>query len=246
MLPKNNPMLTIEHLSASVEKKKILHDISYSFVPGKTYAILGPNGSGKSTLASVIMGHPNFTLSRASKLLWHGKNIKNFSPDKRALLGLSMTFQNPLTLTGVSVRDLLRVALEKKYDVIVMYQKIQIAAQALHIKEELLSRSLHDGFSGGEKKKLEALQIALLEPNFVLFDEIDTGVDVDALKTITLFLKKSLPEQSTRVFITHSAKLLKYMQPDSVLVMKDGRLVATGDKELAAHIERSGFNTLPE
>lgn len=237
-------MLSIEHLSASIEKKKILHDISFTFVPGKTYAILGPNGSGKSTLASAIMGHPSFILSRASKLVWNGKNMKNFSPDKRALLGLSMTFQNPLTLAGVSVRDLLRVALEKKYDVIVMYQKIHIAAQALHIKEELLSRSLHDGFSGGEKKKLEALQIALLEPKFVLFDEIDTGVDVDALKTITLFLKQSLPKESTCIFITHSAKLLKYMRPDHVLVMKEGRLVATGNQELATHIERSGFESL--
>lgn len=234
-------MLSIEHLSASVDKKKILHDISFSFAPGKTYAVLGPNGSGKSTLASAIMGHPNFTLSRASKLLWKGKNIKNLSPDTRALLGITMTFQNPLTLAGISVRDLLRVALEKKYDVIVMYQKIQEAAKALHIKEELLSRSLNDGFSGGEKKKLEALQIALLEPKFVLFDEIDTGVDVDALKTITLFLKQSLPKESTLVFITHSAKLLKYMHPNEILVIKDGRLVASGGSALAAAIEKNGF-----
>jgi Fe-S cluster assembly ATP-binding protein len=237
-------MLSIEHLSACVDRKKILRDISCVFEAGQTYALLGPNGSGKSTLASVLMGHPNFTLSRPSKLLWNGKNIKNLSPDKRALLGLSMTFQNPLALTGISVRDLLRVALEKKYDVIVMYQKIQAAAKALHIKEELLSRSLNDGFSGGEKKKLEALQIALLEPRLVLFDEIDTGVDVDALKTITLFLKQSLPKESTLVFITHSAKLLKYMRPDRVLVMKDGQLVAEGGAALAKKIEDSGFESL--
>jgi Fe-S cluster assembly ATP-binding protein len=237
-------MLAIEHLSASIDQKKILHDISFSFAAGKTYAILGPNGSGKSTLSSAIMGHPNLILSRASKILWNEKNIKNLSPDKRAALGISMTFQNPLALAGVSARDLLRLALEKKYDVIVLYQKIQVAAKALHIKEELLSRSLNDGFSGGEKKKLEALQIALLEPRFVLFDEIDTGVDVDALKAITLFLKQSLPKESTLVFITHSAKLLKYMRPDHVLVMKEGRLIATGDQELAARIERSGFESL--
>ena len=237
-------MLSIEHLTASVAKKRILDDISYSFDSGKTYAILGPNGSGKSTLASIIMGHPDFTLARTSKLLWNGKNIKSLSPDKRALLGLSMTFQNPLTLSGVSVRDLLRSALEKKYDVFALYQKIQAAAKSLHIKDELLSRSLNDGFSGGEKKKLEALQIALIEPKFVLFDEIDTGVDVDALKTITLFLKRSLPKESTLVFITHSAKLLKYMRPDEVLVIKGGRLVASGGPALAAAIEKNGFSDL--
>ncbi len=237
-------MLSIEHLTASVAKKRILDDISCSFDSGKTYAILGPNGSGKSTLASIIMGHPDFTLARTSKLLWNGKNIKSLSPDKRALLGLSMTFQNPLTLSGVSVRDLLRSALEKKYDVFALYQKIQAAAKSLHIKDELLSRSLNDGFSGGEKKKLEALQIALIEPKFVLFDEIDTGVDVDALKTITLFLKRSLPKESVLVFITHSAKLLKYMRPDEVLVIKNGRLVASGGPALAAAIEKNGFSDL--
>jgi Fe-S cluster assembly ATP-binding protein len=119
-----------------------------------------------------------------------------------------------------------------------------MAAKSLHIKDELLSRSLNDGFSGGEKKKLEALQIALIEPKFVLFDEIDTGVDVDALKTITLFLKRSLPKESTLVFITHSAKLLKYMRPDEVLVIKGGRLVASGGPALAAAIEKNGFSDL--
>lgn len=237
-------MLSIEHLTASVEKQRILDDISCSFESGKTYAILGPNGSGKSTLASIIMGHPDFTLTRTSKLLWNGKSIKGLSPDKRALLGLSMTFQNPLTLSGVSVRDLLRSALEKKYDVFALYQKIQAAAKSLHIKDELLSRSLNDGFSGGEKKKLEALQIALIEPKLILFDEIDTGVDVDALKTITLFLKRSLPKESVLVFITHSAKLLKYMRPDEVLVIKNGRLVASGGPALAAAIEKNGFSDL--
>ena len=207
-------MLTLEKLSVSIEGKKILHDISFVFKPGKTYAILGPNGSGKSTLASAIMGHPKVTLGRGSQLLYEKKNFRRLSPDKRAVLGMSMTFQSPLTLDGVSVRDLLRLALEKRYDPFALHQKINEAAEKLKIKNELLSRSLNDGFSGGEKKKLEALQIALLEPRFVLFDEIDTGVDVDALKTISHFLRHVLPKQTTLVFITHSAKLLKYMQPD--------------------------------
>lgn len=237
-------MLSIEHLSASIEGKKILHDISFAFEAGKTYAILGPNGSGKSTLASAIMGHPNLKLARGSKILCGTKNIRSLSPDKRAALGISMTFQNPLALDGVSVRDLLRLALEKRHDPFALHAKIREAAEALKIKNELLSRSLNDGFSGGEKKKLEALQVALLEPRFILFDEIDTGVDVDALKTITGFLRKALPKASTLVFITHSAKLLKYMRPDEVLVIKDGHLVATGGPALAAAIEKKGFESL--
>jgi len=235
-------MLSIEHLSASIEGKKILHDISFAFKSGKTYAILGPNGSGKSTLASAIMGHPNLKLARGSKILVGQKNLHSLSPDKRAALGISMTFQNPLALEGVSVRDLLRLALEKRYDPFALHAKIRQGAEALKIKSELLSRSLNDGFSGGEKKKLEALQIALLEPRFVLFDEIDTGVDVDALKTITGFLRKTLPKEATLVFITHSAKLLKYMRPDEILVIKDGRLAATGGPALAAAIEKKGFS----
>lgn len=237
-------MLSIEHLSASIEGKKILHDISFAFKSGKTYAILGPNGSGKSTLASVIMGHPDFKLARGSKILVGQKNLRSLSPDKRAALGISMTFQNPLALEGVSVRDLLRLALEKRYDPFALHAKIREGAEALKIKSELLSRSLNDGFSGGEKKKLEALQIALLEPRFVLFDEIDTGVDVDALKTITGFLRKTLSKEATLVFITHSAKLLKYMRPDEILVIKDGRLAATGTMTLAKKIEDRGFESI--
>ena len=234
-------MLTLSNLSVSIEGKKILKDISCSFVSGKTYAILGPNGSGKSTLASAIMGHPNYTLSRTSKILLGTKNIKNYSPDTRATLGISMTFQNPLALSGVSVRDLLRLALEKTADPVALYHATTTLAKELKIRDELLSRSLNDGFSGGEKKKLEALQIILLKPKFVIFDEIDTGVDVDALKLITMCLKKHLSKTSVLVFITHSAKLLKYITPDTVMVIKEGSLVATGDKTLITTIEKKGF-----
>ena len=237
-------MLTLSHLSVSIENKKILKDISYDFRPGKVYAILGPNGSGKSTLASAIMGHPYLTLSRTSKICLGTKNIKNYSPDKRAMLGIGMTFQNPLALSGVSVRDLLRLALEKTTDPVTLYHATTALAKELKIRDELLSRSLNDGFSGGEKKKLEVLQIALLKPTFTIFDEIDTGVDIDALKLITACLTKHLPKTSTRVFITHSAKLLKYIEPDVVLVIKEGSLVATGTRELAATIEKKGFENI--
>ncbi len=234
-------MLSIKNLSVSIEGKKILQDISFDFKPGKTYALLGPNGSGKSTLASAVLGHPHMCLSSDTIITFREKNLKRLSPDKRAGLGLFLSFQTPLTLPGVTVSQLLRLALEKKLDPLALHEKINAYAKELDIKDELLRRSLNDGFSGGERKKFEALQAALLEPAFAFFDEIDTGVDVDALKTITRFLKKHLPKTSTLVFITHSEKLIRSVDPQEVLVMKNGRLVKKGGKMLAKKIEKQGF-----
>lgn len=205
---------------------------------------MGPNGSGKSTLAAAIMGHPGISYDRKSKILLGTKNIKNFSPDKRAILGIFLSFQSPLEIPGVTIFDLLRMALEKKMDAVSLYRQVKAYAKELHIKDELLKRSLNVGFSGGEKKKLEALQAVMLTPRFALFDEIDTGVDVDALKIISTFLKKYLPKETTLVFITHSTRLLRYINPDEVLVIKDGCLIQTGDATLAQKIEHTGFKSL--
>lgn len=236
-------MLHIKNLSVSIDSKKILENISFDFHPGKTYALMGPNGSGKSTLASAIMGHPNIVYSRASKILVGSKNIKSLSPDKRARLGIFLSFQTPMTLPGVTVFELLRLALEKRIDPVTLHGQVKVYAKELRIKDELLKRSLNDGFSGGEKKKLEALQAVLLQPKFALFDEIDTGVDVDALKTISQFLKKHLSKKTTLVFITHSTRLLRYVKPEEVLIMKIGRLVKTGKSALAKKIEKDGFES---
>jgi len=237
-------MLTLDKLSVSIEGKNILQDISFAFEKGKTYALMGPNGSGKSTLASALMGHPNVTIARTSKVQMKGKNIKTLSPDKRSHLGIFLSFQIPLTIPGVTVFELLRLSLEKKMDPVVLHKKILTYSKELHIKDELLKRSLNDGFSGGEKKKLEALQAVLLEPSFALFDEIDTGVDVDALKTISRFLKKYLPKETTSVYITHSSRLLTYIKPHKILVLKDGKLIKTGGPSLAKNIESKGFDSL--
>jgi Fe-S cluster assembly ATP-binding protein len=237
-------MLSIQNLSVSIEGKKILHDFSFAFRPGKTYALMGPNGSGKSTLASAIMGHPKYIPSRVAKILIGKKNLKPLSADERARLGVFLSFQTPLELAGVTVFELLRLALEKKIAPVELHKQVALYAKELHIKDELLKRSLNAGFSGGEKKKLEALQAVLLTPRFALFDEIDTGVDVDALKTITKFLKKHLLKKTTFVFITHSTRLLKTIQPDEVLVLRDGRLVKTGKVGLAKRIEENGFESI--
>lgn len=244
-------MLSIKDLSVSIDKKQILENVSFSFKTGKTYALMGPNGSGKSTLAYAIMGQPNLSYSRASKITIAGRksarrggNIKNLSADKRAHLGIFLSFQTPLPLSGVSVVALLRLALEKKMSPITLRKKIQAYAKELHIKDELLKRSLNENFSGGEKKKLEALQAAILTPRFAIFDEIDSGVDVDVLKTIARFLKKHLPQDATLVFITHSARLLRYIHPQEVIVLKNGSVAATGKTTLAKKIELKGFDVV--
>lgn len=235
-------MLSIKNLSVSIENKKILENVSFDFRVGKTYALMGPNGSGKSTLAAAIMGYPQITYSRASKILVGKKNIKTLTPDNRARLGVFLSFQTPMTLPGVTVFELLRLALEKQIDPVTLHGQVKAYAKELHIKDELLKRSLNDGFSGGEKKKLEALQAVLLKPQFALFDEIDTGVDVDALKTISRFLKKHLSKKTTLVFITHSTRLLLYIKPQEVLIIKGGKLVKTGGSALSHKIEREGFD----
>lgn len=237
-------MIHIKNLSVSIGSKKILEDISFDFRIGKTYALVGPNGSGKSTLADAIMGHPKIICSRVSKILVGNKNIKNLSPDKRAHLGIFLSFQTPLALPGVTVFELLRLALEKRMDPVTLHGQMKAYAKELRIKDELLKRSLNDGFSGGEKKKLEALQAVLLQPKFALFDEIDTGVDVDALKTISQFLKRHLSKKTTLVFITHSMRLLRSIKPEEVLIMKMGRLVKTGRSALAKKIEKEGFENI--
>lgn len=252
-------MLTIKNLSVSTEGKTILHDINLVLEKGKTYALLGPNGSGKSTLANVIAGHPHFTVDEESEIIFDGQPICHsgldpeshseegrtfLSPDKRALLGIFFSFQSPLALAGVTVNDLLRLAVGKKMNALELRQLVGQYAEELRIPDELLKRSLNDGFSGGEKKKMEVLQWAVLEPKLAIFDEVDTGVDVDALDTIAQFLKKHRKKDQTFVFITHSTKLLKVLEPDETIVIQDGKIARQDKGKLAIKIiEKEGFET---
>lgn len=232
-------MLTLKKLTVSVSNKIILKNLDFKFEKGKVYALMGPNGSGKSTLAYTISGHPSYQIKKG-KIVFEKKDISSKSAEERAKDGIFLSFQTPLSLSGVTVFQLLRLALSGKKDPLSVKEQIEDLAKKLHIKPELLARSLNEGASGGEKKKLELIQAALLDPKFLIFDEIDTGVDVDALKAIAKFLT-GFKKGRTIVLITHYNRILKYIKPDSVLIMIDGKIVKTGDYKLALQIEKAGY-----
>lgn len=234
-------MLELRKITASTEGKTILHDISFVFETGKTYALFGPNGAGKSTLASVIAGHPNYSLKRGSQIFFDGKRIDRLSPEKRARLGIFLSFQNPLPLPGVSASNLFRIAFEKEGAPIVVHKRALNYALELGLTGKHLSRSMNDGFSGGEKKKLEALQAAMFTPKFLILDEIDSGADIDAVKKIAKLMAKTKSKDQTTIIITHSEKLLSLLKPDTVLILKDGRIEKTGGVEMVKEVFEKGF-----
>ncbi|OGK20658.1 Fe-S cluster assembly ATPase SufC [Candidatus Roizmanbacteria bacterium RIFCSPHIGHO2_02_FULL_37_13b] len=238
-------MLKISNLSVFIDKKKVLDRINYNFEENKVYCIMGPNGSGKSTLAAVIMGHPAYSLGKSSRIEFEGKNITDIATYKRANKGIFLTFQTPMSLSGVNIFQLARFAKNNKLDPRLARQKIVSDASKLKINEELLSRSLNDNFSGGEKKKMEVLQASMLNPKFIIFDEIDTGVDVDSMRTIAKFIDNTLNKKGkTIVLITHYNRILRFLKPDRVLILVSGRLVKIGDHKLAERIEKEGYDKI--
>ena len=237
-------MLSLKNLTISVEGKTIIKDLSFEFEKGKTYAIMGPNGSGKSTLAYSIMGHPAYKLSEKSSMKLNGLEISEMDPNERAQEGLFLSFQSPLSLSGVKVYQLLQLAMNGKKDPLQIRQEAKKYATELGISEELLNRPLNVGASGGERKKMEVLQAIMLDPKLIFFDEIDTGVDIDAMKTIANFLKTMMRPDRTFIVITHYNRILKYLKPDEVLVVIDGKIVKKGDENLATEIEKNGYENL--
>lgn len=235
-------MLKLSKMSVNVGKKIILKKIDFQFEKNKVYAVMGPNGSGKSTLAFAIAGHPNYKISSGS-MKFEGKEISDLTPDKRAMQGIFLSFQSPLSLAGVTVFQLLRLAMSKRKDPLSVKREMDLVAKKLNIKKELLERSLNDGASGGEKKKLEVLQAAILDPKLLIFDEIDTGVDIDALRTIAKFMNEN-KKGKTYILITHYNRILHYIKPDKVLVLIDGRLAKVGNAKLAEEIEKKGYENI--
>jgi Fe-S cluster assembly ATP-binding protein len=232
-------VLELKNLTVKIEEKEILHDINFKFEKGKTYAIMGPNGSGKSTLAWAILGHPKLTLSEDSKIIFNGKDITSLRPEERAKRGIFLSFQTPPSLSGVNVFQLLNFAFPK-VNPLVMREKVQEVAGKVGLSQELLERSFAPGLSGGEKKKVEALQAVVFNPKLLILDEIDTGLDVDALRKIAHALNEN-KKGKTIILITHYSRVLKYIEPDYVLVLKEGRITSFGDKTLAEKIEKEGY-----
>ncbi len=234
-------MLSLKKLSVKIGKKQILKNITFDFEPGKIYAVMGPNGSGKSTLAYTIMGHPQYEIDGKSKIVFNNEDIQELAADKRAEKGIFLSFQSPLSLAGVRIAELLQLALLGKKDPLAIRKEVAAFAKKLKISDELLSRSLNEGASGGEKKKLEVLQAAVLDKELAVFDEVDTGVDVDALRTISKFLKDT-KSRKTYIVITHYNRILHYLKPDKVLVIVNGELKKVGNHSLAEKIEKQGYD----
>ena len=239
-------MLSIKNIDVLVEKKSVLKNFSLDIDKGSIHVIMGPNGVGKSTLSRVIMGDNNYKIENGS-ITFNGEDITNMSTDMRSRLGIFLAMQYPLEIDGVSNQDFLRTAMsshqEKNvglYDFIVNCEK---ATEELKIDKNLIHRSLNVGFSGGEKKKNEVLQIKLLKPKFIILDEIDSGLDVDSLKIVAKNIVKYKEENKdiAILIITHLTKILEYIKPDYVHVLGDGHILKTGDYSLALDIEKDGY-----
>jgi Fe-S cluster assembly ATP-binding protein len=238
-------MISLKNLTVSAGDKEIVKNLNFDFEKGKVYAIMGPNGSGKSTLANAIMGNPAYSVADYSQIKINKKNITEMEPDERSKEGVFLSFQNPLSLSGVKVFQLLQLALSGKKDPLAIRNEAKKYATELGINEDLLNRSLNEGASGGERKKMEVLQAAVLDKKFLIFDEVDTGVDVDSLKSISNFLI-SHKKDKTYLVITHYNRILHYLKPDFVLIMIKGELVKVGGPELAILIEKEGYKGIEE
>ena len=241
-------MLEIRNLHAEVDGKKILDGVSLTVKAGEVAAIMGPNGSGKSTLSYVIAGRPGYKVTSGEALL-DGENILEFDPHERASKGLFLAFQYPLEIPGVTTMNFLKAAMnaqrrqrgEPELATPDFIKAQRAAATKLGIPQDMLRRALNVGFSGGEKKRLEVLQMALLEPRFSILDETDSGLDIDALRIVAEGVNALRSDKRAFLVITHYQRLLDYIVPDSVHVLSKGRIVKSGGKELALELEKNGY-----
>lgn len=239
-------MLNIKNLSLSVEAVKVVSDLSLEIDSGTVVACMGPNGSGKSSLANALAGHPSYTITNGT-LLFNGDDITQWPADKRARAGLFLSMQHPIALPGVSVNTFLKEAFfaQKKDATFELYKaEVKKALATLKLPETFMQRSINEGFSGGEKKRCEVLQLLVLHPKLALLDEIDSGLDVDALKCVGHALKIFMQEnpESSLFLITHYQKILEYIKPDRVHVLKEGHLLSSGDAALADTIAKGGYD----
>ena len=242
-------MLKIANLAVSVEGKKILKGINLTLKPGELVAVMGPNGSGKSTLAYALAGHPHYQVTKG-KVSLNSANLLKLSPDERSLAGLFLAFQYPVSVPGVSLDQFLHQAYELRAKTKVApfeFRKIlNKVADNLGVNEQLLNRSLNDGFSGGEKKRVEVLQMALLSPKFAVMDETDSGLDIDALRMVAEGINKTRKQNPKLgiLMITHYRRILDYVKPDRVVVLSRGKIVKSGGISLINQLEAKGYKGL--
>lgn len=237
-------MLKIKSLKVGIEGKEILKGVDLEIKSGEVLALMGPNGSGKSSLANTLIGNPKYEVTEG-EILFDGKNLLEMSPEERAKVGIMMSFQYPVAISGVTVREMLLAALRNRgLTVSALDLKKQIAEEAekLHVDSTLLNRSLNEGFSGGEKKKFEILQMRILKPKLLILDEVDSGLDIDALAVIAKNVSEAVKESGMSVLvITHYQRLLKYLKPDAVVVLKNGEVVDRGGNEIVEKLEAEGY-----
>lgn len=238
----------INNLNVSIEGKKILDDFNLTINHGEVHAIMGPNGSGKSTLANVIAGNEDYEVT-TGKIIFKDNNLLDLNIEERAQLGVFLAFQYPVEIPGVNITPFLLASLNSKLknqnkeelDSLSFAKLLRIKAEELGINSDMLKRSINTGFSGGEKKRYEILQMSVLNPEFTIFDETDSGLDVDALKIVTEGINRFKDKNKSFLIITHYQKLLNYIRPDFVHVMRDGKIVKSGNISLASEIEESGY-----
>jgi len=244
-------MLEIKNLHAKVEDKDILKGINLNIKAGEVHAIMGPNGSGKSTLSSVIAGKEEYEVTDGEIVL-DNEDLDDLAPEERAHKGIFMSFQYPIEIPGVTVTNFIKTAInetrkangKEELPAKDMLKKIRETAELLEIDRKFLSRSLNEGFSGGEKKRNEIFQMAMLEPKLAILDETDSGLDIDALKIVANGVNKLKSDKNAVVIITHYQRLLDYIVPDFVHVLHDGKIVKSGGKELAHELEAKGYDWL--
>ena len=242
-------MLTIDNLHVSIDRKAILNGINLDVRAGEVHAIMGPNGSGKSTLSAAVAGNESYEVVKGD-ILFKGENIIELAPEERAHKGIFLSFQYPIEIPGISVTNFIKTSInsnlkargEDEMPANKMLKKIREKASLLEIDSKFLSRSLNEGFSGGEKKRNEIFQMAMLEPSLAILDETDSGLDIDALKVVANGVNKLKNKDNAVIVITHYQRLLDYIVPDYVHVLNEGKIVKSGGKELAHELEEKGYD----
>ena len=243
-------ILQLKDVKASINDKTIIKGLNLNIKPGEVHAIMGPNGSGKSTLANVLSGKSGYEVS--GNLTYQGQNLKEIPIEERAQKGIFLAFQYPLEIPGVNTRNFLKTSLnsvrkskgEKELDTLTFLKLIKEKASELNIDEKFLSRQLNVGFSGGEKKKNEILQMKLLEPKLSILDETDSGLDIDALRVVADGVNSYKNKDNAFLIITHYQRLLDYIKPDFIHVLSDGKIIKTGNAELGRELEKSGYENI--